>query len=31
VEVPLTGIGAGKVHLNSAGVLFTIGVRPFRK
>jgi hypothetical protein len=31
VEVPLTGIGAGRVHLNSGGVLFTIGVSPFRK
>jgi len=31
LEVPLTGIGVGKVHLNSGGVLFTIGVSPFRK
>jgi len=31
VEVPLTGIGAGKVRLNSGGVLFTVGVHPFRK
>jgi hypothetical protein len=31
LELPLTGIGAGKVHLNSGGVLFTIGVSPFRK
>jgi hypothetical protein len=31
IEVPLTGIGAGKVHLNSGGVLFTVGVSPFRK
>jgi len=31
LEVPLTGIGAGKVHLNSGGVLFTVGVSPFRK
>jgi hypothetical protein len=31
VEVPLTGIGAGKVHLNSGGILFTVGVNPFRK
>src|SRR6266487_2727958 len=31
VEIPLTGIGAGKVHLNSGGVLFTVGVRPFKK
>src|SRR4029078_3524934 len=31
LEVPLTGIGVGKVHLNSGGVLFTVGVSPFRK
>ena len=31
IEVPLTGIGTGKVHLNSGGVLFTVGVSPFRK
>ena len=31
LEVPLTGIGAGKVHLNSGGILFTVGVSPFRK
>jgi len=31
LEVPLTGIGAGKVHLNSGGVLFSVGVHPFRK
>jgi len=31
VEVPLTGIGKGKVHLNSGGILFTIGVKPFKK
>ena len=31
LEVPLTGIGAGKVHLNSGGILFTVGVNPFRK
>jgi len=31
VEVPVTGIGAGKVHLNSGGVLFTVGISPFRK
>jgi hypothetical protein len=31
VEIPLTGIGAGKVHLNSGGVLFTLGVKPFKK
>ncbi len=31
VEVPLTGIGVGKVHLNSGGILLTVGVHPFRK
>jgi hypothetical protein len=31
VEVPLTGIGMGKVHLNSGRILFTVGVHPFRK
>ena len=31
VNVPLTGIGAGKVKLNSGGILFTIKVKPFLK
>lgn len=31
LQVPLTGIGEGKVHLNSGGVLFTVGVKPFAK
>lgn len=31
IEIPLTGIGIGKVHLNSGGILFTIGVKPFKK
>jgi hypothetical protein len=31
VEVPLTGIGVGKVHLNSGGVLFTLNIKPFTK
>jgi len=31
VEIPLTGIGKGKVHLNSGGILFTIGIKPFKK
>lgn len=31
VEIPLTGIGEGKVHLKSGGILFTIGVRPFKR
>jgi hypothetical protein len=30
VKIPLTGIGEGKVMLNSGGVLFTVGVRPFK-
>jgi hypothetical protein len=29
VKIPLQGIGEGKVHLNSGGVLFTVGVKPF--
>ncbi len=29
VKMPLVGIGYGKVKLNSGGVLFTVGVRPF--
>lgn len=31
LEYPLTGIGEGKVNLKSAGVLFTLGVKPFKK
>ncbi len=31
VNLPLTGIGAGKVKLNSGGILFTIKVKPFLK
>jgi hypothetical protein len=31
VEIPMTGIGAGKVQLKSGGVLFSIGVKPFRR
>ncbi len=31
VDLPLTGIGAGKVKLNSAGILFTIKAKPFLK
>jgi len=30
-KLPLTGIGFGKVNLNSAGVLFTIAYKPFLK
>jgi hypothetical protein len=31
LEIPMSGIGAGKIHLNSGGILFTLGVSPFRK
>ena len=31
VNMPLTGIGAGKVKLNSGGILFTVNVKPFLK
>ena len=31
VNMPLTGIGAGKVKLNSGGILFTIKAKPFLK
>lgn len=31
VNLPLTGIGAGKVKLNSGGILFTLQVKPFFK
>jgi hypothetical protein len=31
VNAPLTGIGAGKVKLNSGGILFTIKAKPFLK
>lgn len=30
VKVPLMGVGAGKVQLNSAGVLFSFTIKPFR-
>ncbi|MEP6952377.1 MAG: outer membrane beta-barrel protein [Ginsengibacter sp.] len=29
VKLPLSGIGLGKIKLNSAGVLFTVAVKPF--
>lgn len=29
IKLPLTGVGFGKVKLNSGGVLFTVGVNPF--
>lgn len=30
-KLPLSGIGYGKVKLNSAGVLFSAGIKPFQK
>ena len=30
LKIPLSGIGVGKVQLNSTGVLFTLGIRPFK-
>jgi hypothetical protein len=29
IKFPLTGIGFGKVKLNSGGVLFSLGIKPF--
>ncbi len=29
MKIPVSGVGYGKVKLNSAGVMFTIGVKPF--
>jgi hypothetical protein len=29
IKLPLSGVGYGKVKLNSAGVLFSIGLKPF--
>ena len=31
VKIPLTGIGVGKIKLNSTGVLFTAAIKPFAK
>lgn len=31
VKVPVSGVGYGKVKLNSAGVMFTVSVKPFLK
>ncbi len=31
VKIPTTGIGVGKVKLNSAGILFTLSFKPFLK
>ncbi len=30
IELPLNGIGFGKINLNSSGLLFTIAVKPFK-
>jgi hypothetical protein len=31
LQVPLGGVGAGKIKLNSAGILFTVTVKPFAR
>ncbi len=31
LKIPLSGVGDGKVKLNSAGLLFTLAVKPFKK
>ncbi|HTD94490.1 MAG TPA: hypothetical protein VK644_11775 [Chitinophagaceae bacterium] len=31
VKIPVSGVGFGKVKLNSGGVLFTVGFKPFLK
>jgi len=31
VKLPFSGVGAGKIKLNSAGVLFTLTMKPFKK
>ncbi len=31
IKFPVSGIGVGKVKLNNAGVLFTVGYKPFSK
>lgn len=31
INTPLTGIGLGKIKLSSAGVLFTLSIKPFAK
>ena len=30
IKIPMQGIGEGKVHLNSGGILFSLGIRPFQ-
>jgi hypothetical protein len=29
IKIPLQGVGQGQVHLNSAGIMFSVGVKPF--
>jgi opacity protein-like surface antigen len=31
IKIPVSGVGYGKVKLNSAGVMFTVSVKPFLK
>jgi hypothetical protein len=31
VKLPFSGVGAGKIKLNSAGILFTATIKPFKK
>lgn len=31
VKIPVSGVGYGKVKLNSAGIMFTVSVKPFLK
>jgi hypothetical protein len=31
LKIPLSGIGLGKIKLNSTGLLFTIAIKPFTK
>ncbi|MEJ0103665.1 MAG: hypothetical protein WDO19_14420 [Bacteroidota bacterium] len=31
IKIPMEGIGFGSIKLNSAGVLFTLSVKPFAR
>ncbi len=31
MKLPLSGVGFGKVKLNSMGIMFTVGIAPFGK
>jgi hypothetical protein len=31
IKIPLSGVGFGKVKLNSGGVLFSVNIRPFNR